>query len=57
MRVSPDGRLVFVSLAHGTPFGKLWSYDTANGELADVFGSRTEPLSEDVTEAIEKVLA
>ncbi len=35
VRVSPDGRRVFVSLAHGTPFGKLWSYDTANGELAD----------------------
>jgi len=35
VRVSPNGRRVFVSLAHGTPFGKLWSYDTANGELAD----------------------
>jgi DNA-binding beta-propeller fold protein YncE len=35
VRVSPDGRRVLVSLAHGTPFGKLWSYDTASGELAD----------------------
>ena len=35
VRVSPNGRRVFVSLAHGTPFGKLWSYDTANGELVD----------------------
>ncbi|MEJ2318958.1 MAG: hypothetical protein P8Y10_01780 [Gemmatimonadales bacterium] len=35
VRVSPDGRRVFVSLAHGTPFGKLWSYDTADRELAD----------------------
>jgi len=35
VRVSPDGRRVLVSLAHGTPFGRLWSYDTATGELAD----------------------
>lgn len=35
VRVSPDGRRVLVSLAHGTPFGRLWSYDTETGELAD----------------------
>ncbi|UCG75287.1 MAG: YncE family protein [Gemmatimonadota bacterium] len=33
--VSPDGRHVYVSLAHGTPFGKLWSYRTADGVLTD----------------------
>ena len=35
VRVAPDGRHVYVSLAHGTPFGKVWSYRTADGALAD----------------------
>jgi DNA-binding beta-propeller fold protein YncE len=35
VRVSSNGRRVYVSLAHGTPYGRLWGYDTASGELAD----------------------
>ena len=35
VRVAPDGEHVYVSLAHGTPFGKIWSYRTADGNLAD----------------------
>ena len=33
--VSPDGRHVYLSLAHGTPNGKLWKLEAATGELAD----------------------
>jgi DNA-binding beta-propeller fold protein YncE len=29
--VSPDGRALFVSTAHGQPFGYLWKYDIATG--------------------------
>ncbi len=35
IRVSPDGRYVYVSLAHGTPFGRLWKLSTASGVLVD----------------------
>ena len=28
--VSPDGRFYYVSTAHGTPFGSLWKFATAN---------------------------
>lgn len=35
VRVSPDGRHLYVSLAHGTPFGRLWSFGTADRRLAD----------------------
>jgi DNA-binding beta-propeller fold protein YncE len=31
--VSPDGRHWYVSLAHGTPFGKVWKYTTAGDSL------------------------
>lgn len=31
--VSPDGRFYYVSTAHGTPFGYLWKYATADDEL------------------------
>jgi DNA-binding beta-propeller fold protein YncE len=35
--VSPDGRAWFVSIAHGTPFGRVWKYvagaDTAAGRV------------------------
>lgn len=29
---SPDGRYVYVTLGHGTPFGTLWKYDARSGE-------------------------
>ena len=32
--VSPDGRYYYVTTAHGTPFGFLWKYATANDSLA-----------------------
>jgi DNA-binding beta-propeller fold protein YncE len=32
--VSPDGKFYYVSTAHGTPFGYLWKYSTANDSLA-----------------------
>lgn len=35
LSVAPDGRHFYVSLAHGTPFGKLWKFETGTGELAD----------------------
>jgi DNA-binding beta-propeller fold protein YncE len=33
--VSPDGRHFYVSLAHGTPFGKLWKFRTGTDVLED----------------------
>lgn len=33
--VAPDGRHYYVSLAHGTPFGKLWKFRTGTDELED----------------------
>jgi DNA-binding beta-propeller fold protein YncE len=30
LAVSPDGRWLYVSLAHGQPFGALWKYSTAD---------------------------
>lgn len=35
VRVSPDGRQLYVSLAHGTPGGKLWALDAETGTLLD----------------------
>jgi DNA-binding beta-propeller fold protein YncE len=32
--LSPDGRFYYVTTAHGTPFGFLWKYATANDSLA-----------------------
>ena len=32
--LSPDGRFYYVTTAHGTPFGVLWKYATANDSLA-----------------------
>src|ERR671914_463411 len=32
--VSPDGRFYYVTTAHGTPYGLLWKYATANDSLA-----------------------
>jgi DNA-binding beta-propeller fold protein YncE len=32
--VSPDGKFYYVSTAHGTPYGYLWKYSTANDSLA-----------------------
>ncbi|MDQ3995766.1 MAG: YncE family protein [Gemmatimonadota bacterium] len=32
--VSPDGRFYYVTTAHGTPYGFLWKYSTANDSLA-----------------------
>ena len=33
LAVSPDGRFYYVSTAHGTPYGYLWKYTTANDSL------------------------
>jgi DNA-binding beta-propeller fold protein YncE len=35
VRVSPDGRQLYVSLAHGTPGCKLWALDAQTGALLD----------------------
>jgi DNA-binding beta-propeller fold protein YncE len=32
--LSPDRRFYYVSVSHGTPFGTLWKYATANDSLA-----------------------
>jgi DNA-binding beta-propeller fold protein YncE len=32
--LSPDGKFYYVTTAHGTPFGYLWKYATANDSLA-----------------------
>jgi DNA-binding beta-propeller fold protein YncE len=32
--MSPDGKFYYVTTAHGTPFGFLWKYATANDSLA-----------------------
>src|SRR5687767_1183784 len=32
--VSPDGRYLYVTTAHGTPFGRMWKYVLANDSLA-----------------------
>jgi YVTN family beta-propeller protein len=32
--MSPDGKYYYVTTAHGTPFGYLWKYATANDSLA-----------------------
>jgi DNA-binding beta-propeller fold protein YncE len=32
--VSPDGKFVYVSTAHGTPYGYLWKYSTTSDSLA-----------------------
>lgn len=34
LAVSPDGRLLFVTTAHGQPFGFLWKLDAASGQVA-----------------------
>ena len=31
--VSPDGKSLFVTTAHGQPFGSLWKYDAATGRV------------------------
>lgn len=31
--VSPDGKWLFVTTAHGQPFGSLWKYDAATGRV------------------------
>lgn len=35
LAVSPDGRHFYVSLAHGTPFGRLWKFGTGDEALED----------------------
>ena len=34
LAVSPDGRFLFISTAHGQPFGFLWKIDAATGRVA-----------------------
>jgi DNA-binding beta-propeller fold protein YncE len=38
LNISPDGRYWYVSLAHGTPNGALWKFDTATDSLAGTAG-------------------
>lgn len=33
LAVSPDGKSLFVTTAHGQPFGYLWKYDAATGRM------------------------
>lgn len=33
--VSPDGKSLFVTTAHGQPFGYLWKYDAATGRVVN----------------------
>jgi DNA-binding beta-propeller fold protein YncE len=33
LAVSPDGKSLFVTTAHGQPFGYLWKYDAATGRV------------------------
>lgn len=35
MTVSPSGDYWYVSLAHGTPYGKVWKFSTGDDELID----------------------
>ena len=35
MTVSPSGQHWYVSLAHGTPFGKIWKFTTGSDRLVD----------------------
>lgn len=35
LSVAPDGRHWYVSLAHGTPFGRIWKFSTGTDELLD----------------------
>jgi DNA-binding beta-propeller fold protein YncE len=38
LNISPDGRHWYVSLAHGTPNGALWKFDTATDSLVGTAG-------------------
>lgn len=33
LAVSPDGQFIYVTLAHGTPFGTLWKISAATGDV------------------------
>ncbi len=35
LTVSPDGRYWYLSIAHGTPFGKIWKFTTGTDQLVD----------------------
>lgn len=35
LSVSPDGQWLYVSIAHGRPFGALWKMSTRNGDVAE----------------------
>ncbi len=35
MTVSPSGQHWYISLAHGTPFGKVWKFTTGSNQLVD----------------------
>lgn len=49
MTVSPDGRFWYVSLAHGTPFGKIWKFTTGEDKLVDTATTGLFPASMAVT--------
>ncbi len=45
LTVSPDGRYWYVSLAHGTPFGRVWKFTTGHDELVDTATAGLFPAS------------
>ncbi len=49
LTVSPDGRHWYVSLAHGTPYGRIWKFTTGSDRLADTATVGLFPASMAVT--------
>ena len=47
--VSPDGRFIYVTIGHGTPFGSLWKLATANDSVAARVTLGHFPATVDVT--------
>lgn len=49
LALSPDGRFVYVTIAHGTPFGSLWKMSTDSGEPVQTATLGLFPATVDVT--------
>ncbi|HXV86336.1 MAG TPA: YncE family protein [Gemmatimonadales bacterium] len=49
LAVSPDGAFLYVSTAHGNPFGYLWKLDAASGRVAGRVELGNFPASLDLT--------
>lgn len=45
LTVSPDGRYWYLSLAHGTPFGRIWKFAAGTDELVDTATAGLFPAS------------